>query len=57
MPTDPIQLSEYLVDHRRVFSAIAPGIALPPTSLWSDAGDDADITTTFATGFDIDKVN
>ena len=37
MPTDPIQVSEYLVDHRRVF----------------DAGDDADLTTTFAAGFDI----
>ena len=25
------QVSEYFVDHRRIFSAIAPGIALPPT--------------------------
>jgi len=33
-----IQVGEYLVDHRRVF----------------DAGDDADITTAFAAGFDID---
>jgi hypothetical protein len=32
-----IQVSEYFVDHRRVF----------------DAGDDADITTAFAAGFDI----
>ena len=31
-----IQVSEYLVDHRRVF----------------DAGDDADITTAFAAGFE-----
>jgi len=28
-----IQMSEYLVDHHRIFSAIAPGIALPSTSL------------------------
>ncbi len=27
------QVSEYFVDHRRIFSAIAPGIALPPTSV------------------------
>jgi hypothetical protein len=47
-------VSEYLVDYCRVFSAIAPGMALPPASLQSDAGDDADIITTFATGFDID---
>ena len=36
-----IQVSEYLVDHRRVF----------------DTGDDADITTAFAAGFDIDMEN
>ena len=33
MPTDPIQVSEYLVDHRRVF----------------DAGDDLDETGAFDT--------
>jgi len=31
-----------------------PGIALPPTSLWSNTGDYFDGTTTFATGFNID---
>ena len=48
-PATVNQVSEYLVDHRRVFSAIAPGIALPPTSLWSDAVDYFDETGAFAT--------
>jgi hypothetical protein len=47
-------VSEYLPDHHRVFSAIAPGMALPPTSLWSNAGNDAHITTAFAAGFNVD---
>jgi hypothetical protein len=34
-------VSEYLVDHRRVF----------------DAGDDADITAAFTARFNVDKVN
>ena len=53
MPANPFQVSEYLVDHRRIFSAIAPGIALPPTSLWSDAGDYFDGAGA-TTDFDID---
>jgi len=48
-----IQVSEYFPDHRRIFSAIAPGIALPPTSLWSNAGDYFDRATAFAAGFNI----
>ena len=28
-----VQVREYLVNHHRIFSAIAPGIALPPTSV------------------------
>jgi len=48
---------EYPVDHRRIFSAITPSMALPPTSLWSNAGDYFDRATAFAAGFNVDKVN
>jgi hypothetical protein len=54
VPAHPFQVSEYLLDHRWVFSAIAPGIALPPTSLWSDAGDDAGITAAFTARFNVE---
>jgi hypothetical protein len=50
-------VSKYFPDHLRVFSAIAPGMALPPTSLWSNTGDYFDHATTFAAGFNVDKVN
>ena len=46
-------MSEYLSDDHGVFSAIAPGMALPPTSLWSNAGNDVHITATFIAGFNI----
>jgi len=49
-----LQAIEYLPDHHRVFSAIAPGMALPPTSLWSNTGDDFYRTAAFAAGFNID---
>ena len=41
MPANPFQVSEYLVDHRRIF----------------DAGDDPDFTAAITTGFNVDKVN
>jgi hypothetical protein len=44
------QVGKNLLNNRWVFSAIAPGIALPPTSLWSNAGDNLQLTTAFALG-------
>jgi hypothetical protein len=35
-----MQMIKYHPDDQGVFSAIAPGMALPPTSLWSNAGND-----------------
>ncbi len=49
-----IQVSEYFFDHGRIFSATAPGIALPPTSLWSNAGDDFDGGAAFSARFNVD---
>jgi hypothetical protein len=46
-----IQASEYFFDHGRIFSAIVPDMALPPTSLWSNAGDDFDGAATFCARF------
>jgi len=34
-------MSKYFLNNCRIFSAIAPCIALPPTSLWSYAGNKA----------------
>jgi len=48
-----IQVSKYFHDDRGVFSAIVPDIALPPTSMWSNTGDDPDITTALIASFDI----
>ena len=47
------QVNKYLPDHCRIFSAIAPGMALPPTSLWSNTGNNLDLTTALFTGFDM----
>ncbi len=49
-----VQVGQDSLDHRWVFSAIAPGIALPPTSLWSNAGDDLDLPGTALAGLNID---
>jgi len=46
-----IKVIQYLFNDRRVLSAIAPGIALPSTSLWSNACDYLDGATTFTAGF------
>jgi hypothetical protein len=50
-------MGKYFPDHSWVFSAIAPGMALPPTSLWSNAGNNPHVATAFTTGLNIDKVN
>jgi len=46
-------MGEYFLDHQWVFSAIAPGMALPPTSLWSNTGDDLNVTAALTTGLNI----
>jgi hypothetical protein len=50
-------VGKYFPDDDGVFSAIAPGMALPPTSLWSNAGNDAYITTALIASFDINIEN
>jgi len=44
----------YLLDDRRVFSAIAPCVALPPASVQSDAGNNPRRPAAMAARFDVD---
>ena len=52
-----IEVIQYLLDHLGIFSAIVPDMALPPTSVWSDAGDHFELTTTLSASLDVNKVN
>jgi len=45
---------QYLLDDRRIFSAIAPCVALPPASVQSEAGNNPRRPAAMATRFDVD---